>query len=259
MKFKPFCVKYEDWMTDEQVDSVLEKAVSAGARRRYGVVGLDKPAKYFFTPSDWRYFGVTEYNNTDSYDCRLDFGEDAVLITLDQVDAHLGLTNPDPVAEIPMQPKSLTNVKLDCRKPDGNVDEELSRAFQEACFEQGIEWRYSGAGVDHLDAGFLFTDENFLTFVNRGEYYFKNDSNQEIKFTYERKLVWDYEIVAKEEPTERKVVTIGGVEYYEDMIAPLLEAMQSAKVAVGDNVVSPMAGGGTPPSTKINNVLGIAY
>jgi hypothetical protein len=34
--------------------------------------------------------------------------------------------------------QSLLNTKLDCRKPDGTVDEELSRAFQEACFEQGI-------------------------------------------------------------------------------------------------------------------------
>jgi len=30
------------------------------------------------------------------------------------------------------------------------------------------------------------------------------------------------------------VVTIAGVEYYEDMITPLLEAMQSARVSKGD-------------------------
>lgn len=134
-----------------------------------------------------------------------------------------------------MQPKSLANVKLDCRKPDGSVDEELSRAFQEACFEQGIGWGlwHTEYVVKHLSQQFLFVEEGRLTYGDGFEY-FKGHNTTEIKFTYEHKLVWDYEIVTKEEVAERKVVTIGGVEYYEDMIAPMFEAMQSARVSKED-------------------------
>lgn len=232
LSVKPFCVKYEDWMTDEQVDSVLKKAVKCGAIERYAVRSLNEGISDTFDPDFWEYFGVDDVNETECHDSVESFGEDVVILTLDQVDAHLGLTKPEPVAETAVQPKSLANVKLDCRKPDGSVDEELSCAFQEACFEQGIEWIFNGNITAHLDARFLFTADNHLTFAIKNEDIFRNDkTSQEIKFTYERKLVWDYEVVAKEEPAERKVVTIGGVEYYEDMITPMMEAMQSARVS----------------------------
>ena len=182
------------------MQEALDKAVSVGANRCRGVTGLDKEADYPFTPSVWWYFGVCDKNNTECSDNVVYFGKDAILLTLDQVEEHLGLTKPDPVAETAVQPKSLANVKLDCRKPDGSVDEELSRAFQEACFEQGIEWIFNGNITTHLNARFLFTADNHLTFAIKNEDIFKNDkARQEIKFTYERKLVWDYEVVAKEE------------------------------------------------------------
>lgn len=235
MKFKPFCVKYEDWMTDGQVNSVLEKALMKGATNRVMVESLYPDNEYLFAPKEWEYFGVNHEGYTEAYNRHVYFGEDAVLITLDHVDTHLGLTKPDAVAETSVQPKSLANVKLDCRKPDGSVDEELSRAFQEACFEQGIGWglRHTEYVVKHLSQQFLVVEEGRLTYEDGFEY-FKGHNTTEIKFTYERKLVWDYEVVAKEEPAERKVVTSGGVEYYEDMIAPMFEAMQSARVSKED-------------------------
>lgn len=233
MKFKPFCVKYEDWMTDEQVQEVLDKAVSAGASYDTQVESVTGFTLRSFKPYLWGYFGVDEMNETECYDDIESFGKDAVLLTLDQVDDHLGLAKPETVAETTVQPKSLANVKLDCRKPDGSVDEELSRAFQEACFEQGIAW--CGDREFEDGCGFIYTSGNNLSCsYEEDSDYFHKEEEQEIKFTYERKLVWDYEIVQKESPVERKVVTIAGVDYYEDMIAPMLEAMQSARVSKGD-------------------------
>lgn len=214
LSVKPFYIEYEDWMTDEQVQELLHNSVIKGARLCRTVRSLSNSVNCVFDPSCWVYFGVDKNGDTATYDDTYAFGEGAVLLTLDQVDAHLGLTKPTPVVGTVVQPKSLDNVKLDCRKPDGSVDEGLSRAFQEACFEQGITWALSGNTASHLDACFLFTNDLTLTFVFRDEDYFMSHSSQEIKFTY-----------------ERKVVTIGGVEYYEDMIAPLLEAMQSARVS----------------------------
>lgn len=236
LSVKPFYIRYESWMTDEQVQEALDKAVSVGANRCRGVTGLDKEADYPFTPSFWWYFGVGDKNNTECSDNVVYFGKDATLLTLDQVDAHLGLTKPEPVAETIVQPKSLANVKLDCRKPDGSVDEELSRAFQEACFEQGIGWEDEFENIEIQEGCyFLYTGHEMLLYSDENDRTdFEAEPETEIKFTYERKLVWDYEIVAKEEPAERKVVTIGGVEYYEDMIAPMFEAMQSARVSKGD-------------------------
>lgn len=232
MNFKPFYIKYEGWMTDGQVQEVLNKAVSAGAKRMLGVKSLsdDKETTFVFTPCCWRYFGVDEYNITEASDASYCFGEDVVLLTLDQVDAHLGLDKPEPINNrVVNTPKSLANVKLDCRKPDGSVDEELSRAFQEACFEQVIQWKDNGSTIRKLQINYLYTNGSCITYGIVADN-FNSDHRKEIKFTYERKLVWDYEVVAKEEPPERKVITIGGVEYYEDLIAPMLEAIESARV-----------------------------
>ena len=236
LSVKPFCVKYEDWMTDEQVQEVLDKAVSAGASYDNQVESVTGFTLRSFNPYLWVYFGVGEDFVTMCSDLVAGFGEDAVLLTLDQVDAHLGLTKHEPVAETPVQPKSLANVKLDCRKPDGSVDEELSRAFQEACFEQGIGWEDEFENIEIQEGCyFLYTGHEMLLYSDENDRTdFEAEPETEIKFTYERKLVWDYEIVAKEEPAERKVVTIGGVEYYEDMIAPMIEAIQSARVSKED-------------------------
>jgi hypothetical protein len=255
LRVKPFYIQHEDWMTDQEVQRVLDNAVSVGVTRCRGVAGLDKEADYPFTPSIWRYFVVDGENNTRCFDNVVYFGKDAVLLTLDQVDEHLGLTKPESVTNLVTNtPKSLANVKLDCRKPDGSIDEELSRAFQEACFEQGIGWEDEFENIEIQEGCyFLYTGHEMLLYSDENDRTdFEAEPETEIKFTYERKLVWDYEIVAKEEPVERKVVTIGGVEYYEDMIAPMLEDMQSAKVVSGDNVVSPMAGSGNPPDKKDN-------
>lgn len=232
LSIKPFCVKYEDWMTDEQVDSVLKKAIECGAIERWVVRSLNEGISDTFDPDFWEYFGVDDVNETECHDSARSFGKDVILLELDQVDEHLGLAKPEPVAETAVQPKSLANVKLDCRKPDGSVDEKLSRAFQEACFEQGIYWYGEDEGVVGClgVSEFLYTDGSGISWSGGFVVYFNEHPSPEIKFTYERKLVWDYEIIAKEEPAERKVIIIGGVEYYEDLIAPMLGAMEAARV-----------------------------
>ena len=45
---------------------------------------------------------------------------------------------------------------------------------------------------------------------------------------------------------ERKTVTLFGTKYYEDMLAPMLSAMEDAKVPD----ITPSAGSGTPPIKK---------
>lgn len=149
------------------------------------------------------------------------------------------------IADPSEKPKqSLRGTKIDLRKSDGNIDEELSAAFQEACFEQGIYWAdgrksirsYSGRGFS-----FIYVSDTGLSY-GRGVEYFKNDKNKQIQFSYNRKLEWGF----KDMTEQRKVITLGGVEYYEDDVMAALALLETAKV-IDDEVVSPQAGGGTPP------------
>jgi len=128
---------------------------------------------------------------------------------------------------------SLLNTKLDCRKPDGTVDKELSRAFQEACFEQGIKWAH-GDKCAYLGAPFLYTKENLLSYSDiedeDDDNFFECHSNKQINFTYSRTLTWEateIEPVASEPVDE--MVDICGVEYSAKELSEALALIKAAR------------------------------
>jgi hypothetical protein len=123
---------------------------------------------------------------------------------------------------------SLLNTKIDCRKPDGTIDVELSKAFQEACFEQGIKWASGVTRCKNLDDCYLYVCESRLTSgstptIDRG--YFKRHKGRQINFTYSRKLQWE---AVEAEPAD-EIVTIGGVEYSAKELKEALELIGKAK------------------------------
>lgn len=130
----------------------------------------------------------------------------------------------------------LRNTKIDLRKPDGAnggfiVDQELSKAFQEACFEQGIEWgdRGNGKCVSNLGSNFLYTEG---TTLNHGNFntIFQNHEGKEINFTYERKLVWEAtEITPAENP--KNTITLFGEEYDADKLKSVIDLLKDVKVS----------------------------
>lgn len=128
---------------------------------------------------------------------------------------------------------SLLNIKLDCRKADGTVDEELSRAFQEACFEQGILWGCHLIEIRHLDKPFLFTDylDNSITFGDfEEEIYFNNNRREQINFKYSRTLTWEATEIepVTPEPVD-EMVDICGVEYSAKELSEALALIKSAR------------------------------
>lgn len=240
-KVKPFYIKYEEWMTSKDVAGVFDKAISVGVYLKEGVWTYHHPESGdVYLPEQFTYFGVncdieTHFTHYVSY-----FGDDTIQITLDQVDAHLGLVTVDKSANA--TPQSLVGCKIDLRNEDGSVNSELSAAFQEACFAQGLKWRRGGS-VTHCDKPFLYVHG---TYLSHGILYevFLEDSNKEIKFEFERKLNWSVKYMTNE--TTRKIVEIGGVNYYEDKLLEAVQLLESAKV-VDSGVATPMAGGGIPP------------
>lgn len=133
--------------------------------------------------------------------------------------------------------QSLLNTKLDCRKPDGTVDEELSRAFQEACFEQGIKWLYKDDTVQFLNSPFLFAEQDgclgYTTLLSEKSFYEFEDCIQ-INFKYSRTLTWEATIV---EPVVTptpvieadEMVDICGVEYSAKELSEALALIKSAR------------------------------
>ena len=119
---------------------------------------------------------------------------------------------------------SLLNTKLDCRKPDGTIDEELSRAFQEACFEQGIP---SGRILNNRK--FLFnTEGHYGVTWGDSEAGFANHENKQINFTYSRKLEWEATEVKPVEPAD-EMVDICGVEYSAKELSEALALIKAAR------------------------------
>lgn len=90
-KVKPFCIKYEDWMTDEQVQDVLCKAVAAGAQAEECVQGVGGNGAGFidphYLPSDFEYFGVNDEGQTWFSNAKTTYANN--IIKLDEVDKHL--------------------------------------------------------------------------------------------------------------------------------------------------------------------------
>jgi hypothetical protein len=123
---------------------------------------------------------------------------------------------------------SLLNTKLDCRKADGTVDEELSRAFQEACFEQGILWAWDRRKlVSNLDGPFIYVTDTGLC-QGENETTFKGSNYKQINFKYSRTLTWEIvEITHVVE--EDEMVSICGVEYSAKELSEALALIKSAR------------------------------
>lgn len=246
-KVEPFYIKYEEWMRTADVVVVLDKAISCGAILDEGIYGHHNyyDSGYLHRDGTFKLFGVNSFGDTYLCDIIDGFGKDAVEITLDQVDDHLGLIKVDKSANA--TPQSLVGCKIDLRNEDGSVNSELSAAFQEACFSQGLKWRRSGS-VTHCDKPFLYVDDDYLGHGTE-HVVFLEDSNKEVKFEFERKLNWSVKYMSNE--TTRKTVEIGGVSYYEDKLLEAVQLLESAKV-VDSGVATPMAGGGVPPDRPLN-------
>jgi hypothetical protein len=123
---------------------------------------------------------------------------------------------------------SLLNTKLDCRKPDGSVDEDLSRAFQEACFEQGILWCGQYNDIRYLSSPFLFAEpDGCLGYTNIESEKFFNafTSCKQINFKYSRKLEWEATEI-EPEVIEEKTITICGVDYTEEQLDNIFKAIK---------------------------------
>lgn len=245
-KVKPFYIKYESWMTSKDVAEVFDKAISVGVYLKEGVRTYHHPESGdVYLPEHFTYFGVNGDIETYLTDYASYFGDGTIQITLDQVDGHLGLVKVDKLVD--STPQSLVGCKIDLRNEDGSVDSELSAAFQEACFSQGLKWRRSGS-VTHCDKPFLYVDDDYLGHGTE-HVVFLEDSNKEVKFEFERKLNWSVKYMTNE--TTRKIVDIGGVSYYEDKLLEAVQLLESAKV-VESGVATPMAGGGVPPDRPLN-------
>jgi hypothetical protein len=132
--------------------------------------------------------------------------------------------------------QSLLNTKLDCRKPDGTVDEELSRAFQEAVTE-GMHNKYCGYALDtysgsvekFTSATFLFVSlGGMLSYDDSGEDdFFNRNSKTQINFKYSRTLTW--EATEVKPVVEDELVSICGVEYSAKELKEALDLIGKAK------------------------------
>lgn len=181
-----------------------------------------------------------------SADCKSTEG--IVKFSSDQVDFIKGLDKTDKSADA--APQSLVGCKIDLRNEDGSVNSELSAAFQEACFAQGLTW-ISPAKLKtprFTDKLFLYTYDCYMKYGSDAKDFLES-SNKEIKFEFERKLNWSVKYMTNE--TTRKTVEIGGISYYEDKLLEAVQLLESAKV-VDSGVVTPMAGGGVPPDRPLN-------
>jgi hypothetical protein len=126
---------------------------------------------------------------------------------------------------------SLLNTKLDCRKADGTVDEELSRAFQEACFEQGVKWCGKYNEIRHLEKSFLYVEDgDCLYYSDEVTFkYFKNHSNKQINFKFSRKLEWEATEVEPDVEDDDGMVDICGVKYSSKELSEALALIKSAR------------------------------
>lgn len=207
MNFKPFCINIEN-MTDEQVREIFDKAVKAGAVINETVGGYNQGYAYFGVDYD---NDTMFYNHVDDYHIN---GVFAKLITIEELDEHLGITK-----QSTKTPFDLRNTKIDVRKRDENgvptneIDVESSKAFQEACFEQGFAWGTKGQTFNHLDKPFLYAEEDYS--LSQGEvcnnFLDHTPENKEITFTYERKLTWE----AKEAEKKKETITLPNGDVYD--------------------------------------------
>ena len=83
MEFKPFYIKCEG-VTKKQQQEVFDKAIQCGAEEWEAVGSYPETITFY-------YFGVGDNGNTFYEDACSNFGNNAVEITLEQVNEHLGL------------------------------------------------------------------------------------------------------------------------------------------------------------------------
>ncbi|AHK11510.1 hypothetical protein S140_103 [Shewanella sp. phage 1/40] len=171
--------------------------------------------------ASWSYIGVDRDHTVRVYQNAGDYlglkNEPSLFIPYEELQKMLNVPKEQHVS-------SLLNTKLDCRKPDGTVDEELSRAFQEACFEQGIVWRGGDTGISYLNKPFLYTGEEGLENGTMSST-FERAKEKQINFNYSRTLTWE---ATEVEPAE-EMVDICGVEYSAKELNAALELIKKSR------------------------------
>lgn len=243
MNFKPFYIKYEKWMTYTQVAEVFDKAVMLGAIMMEGVDSHHEAGckACCYCPDHFMFFGVDLWGDTYFSDSFGGYGENAVCITLDQVDEHLGLTSKEDNGRINLQQSKGTNPDL-CntavRVFDGSGHLN-AYGYMAACVNDGISvtdntpwYSYEYLEVSTGEHGYILKPCNAL-----------KPETKLINFKYN--LTWEIEPMETSET--REIVVIGGEEYYADAVPAMLDAIAAAKVSGG---VIPQAGSGTPPDEK---------
>lgn len=233
MNFKPFYINIQD-MTDEQVCEILNKSIAAGAVLREDVSAS----------CGYRYFGVDYDSETIFWDKTTPYSNEctiAIEITLDQVDEHLGLTKPKQTTTT--QENIMTNEITDLRntaiKLEGMRNEDI-QAYLDACELQGSLVTVPILGANR--EGYMEYCDGGVGFNVYRVYEELETSTQLINFT--SKTTWTATPVV-----EREVVTLFGTDYYADMIQPLLDTLEAAKVGGVST-----QGTGTPPD-RPNTVM----
>ena len=177
----------------------------------------------------WYKLGVTDKNIIKVYDKDTDYADQGIYSEVPLFIPYEELQKMLNEPKVTQKVTSLLNTKLDCRKPDGTVDEELSRAFQEACFEQGIPH-----GSILKGRKFLFNTEGHrMVTWGDSEAGFDNHRNKQINFKYSYKFEWEAtEVPTKVEPDvveEDKMVDICGVLYSAKELSEALALIKSAR------------------------------
>lgn len=208
-EIKPFAIDCSGF--DKQtVQMIIDKMLEAGIRK-YDTLNS-------FT-LEWNYFKYWGYNaDYGTYAGNLNptgkWFNSSEIITLDQLDDWLGL-NPC---------NSLRNVKIDLRDEIGNVDEELSKVFQEAVFESGGKWRSGTKAVVLTTEPFIFVNNNGGMSSTRNVDVFNNSDWKQITFSYKRSFEWKAEFI---EEAKREIIELpNGDKYYAD---DLQEALSKLK------------------------------
>ena len=176
------------------------------------VSGGDKGMGYFYNEYPyWGYDGDAKGTYTNSKSAF----KANLTITIDQLDNHLGLTSSIPTQE-------LRNVKIDLRNEDGTIDEDLSKAFQEAVFASGGYWIGRVVNfVEYLSKSFLYVDKQGALNYGNEQDTFEQHPYTQITFTYERKLEWAATVVEQE--PERAIIELpSGDKYYADELQAAL-------------------------------------
>lgn len=226
MGVKQFCINIEG-MPFDQVDEIIDKYLAAGGNLSEGVEWR----------GDYIYFGLDYELDTYFWNIIVNYAEedeDVPELTIDQLDEHLGLVKPTQKETI--MTNEITDMKNTAILLEG-LDEDTIQAYIKMCGD------YLGQPI-HIK-GCLKTQE-YLEFSDVGEglmLYATSFLEESTKLiTIEKCTTYTYTAILP----ERKTVTLFGTEYYEDMLAPMLSAMEEAKVPD----ITPSAGSGNPPIKK---------